>query len=67
MARMVPWSDIWTIFEANIIPYHNEVTPGYTLRYGASVRPGGALSRMFDPSLPTYNTHKTTVLLHFLK
>ena len=66
MVRMVPWSDIWTFFEANIIPYHNEVIPGYILRYGAYVRPGGALSRMFDSSLPACNTHKTTVLLHFL-
>ena len=66
MVRMVSWSRIWTIFEADIIHYHNEVIPGYILRYGATVRPGDALSLMFDPSLPTNNTHKTTVLLHFL-
>ena len=44
---------LWTIFfYAYIIPYHIEDTPGFIFTYDVQICQSGALSHIFDPSLP---------------
>ena len=41
MADKVPFSGIWTTFEAYIIPHHNEDISGFIFRYCIQTRQGG--------------------------
>ena len=40
MDDKVPFSGIWTTFEAYILPHHNEDISGFILRYCIQIRQG---------------------------